>query len=274
MASVLEIAGWVLDAGWKGADATTATAIALRTTTDPNHRGGLFGLGQGDGGAAQAAAAYAAWTGRGRDWDTFAAYRDNGYLLFMPAAAAAVAAVTVTGPAEKLVKDADAAVDQAAATTQALLSTAETVGKVGGFLTTPGAWDRIVKIGLGVMVVGLGFAYLWKKSIFDPAANVVRGAADSNTVQGWAIPWARSWSGKVSWGRKVPAPEAVAKKVVAIGKPDAPKKAPTPPPNKPPKYELHPEQGKFHREGGARPVPSKNAGTPKTGLWKGLKSRD
>jgi len=176
MANPLEVAGWNQAAGWTGADVVTATAVALRSSGgDPAAPGGLYGLSTTGDGAAQAKAARERQRASG--WDVFPAYRDRSYLLFVPLATAAAGAQTVVGPP--------------AATVTNLASGAEAAGQVAGWLTHPDAWQRVVKVVAGVILITIAGVMVGIKTsravVIDPLQKLARGAgrvaAESDAVR-------------------------------------------------------------------------------------------
>lgn len=173
MVSPEQVGRWVLSAGWSGADAITATAIALRMGSDPNATRGLFGLGTSGDGQAQATAAYKWWKGQG--WTIFPAYRDKSYLLLVPVA---TPAVLVAGGSSAVGGTVDTAKDAATGAVSTVTSAAGQAARLGSFLTNPGAWERITKIGLGVGIALIAVLYIGKKGTFDQGARILRTAAD------------------------------------------------------------------------------------------------
>lgn len=295
MADPIEIADWVLSAGWTGADAVTATAIALPSGGDTSKKDGVFGLGHTGDGKAQASSAHAAWVGRGKDWSIFPAYRSRVYLLFMPPAGIAVSGAVAKGAGAKVGQQVDGVVQDVKDVASGVADIATTVGRIGGFLTEPGAWDRIMKVAIGGGLVFIAFAAMWKRGVIDPALNIVRGAGqdigrgeDSLIRQAGR---ARRWmfGSGVTWGKPVKKAAAVVSSVTTP-KP-APKKAASPGVNmggQPGSMKDRIAADRLEKDNATRaaaareareargsvekrepkPLPSKNAGKPKTGMWR------
>lgn len=159
MASPFDIAGWVLDAGWKGADAVTATAVGV-VAADPSAPGGLFGLGNTPpDGPGQARTAFAAWRA-GNGFGVFPAFTAGRHRLFIPVA---VAAVTAAEAARSIAR-------QPANITEAVDVVAEQVPGVRQvtdlttFLTSSNAWERVVKVTVGLILITTASMYLAVKS--------------------------------------------------------------------------------------------------------------
>lgn len=236
MADPIEVAGWVLGAGWTGTDAVTATAIALRTGGNTTRPDGVWGIGSAGDGPTQAKAAHAAWAGRGRDWSVFPAFRDRSYLLFIPPAGLAVTAAAAKAAGADVGAKVGGAVDDAKSAAAGIGDLATSVGEVTGFLTAPGAWDRIVKVGLGVVVISIGMAYLWKSAVLDRAVGAVKAiggdvAKGDDSMINFATSRWKGWTrGGVNLGKK-----QVIKPKVSTPKPatsSAPKPAPSSAPAK------------------------------------------
>ena len=160
-----EVAALQTAAGWSVADATVATAVVLRSSGgNPGAPGGLYGIGTTGPAIAQAQEAK---TRQARDgWGVFPAYADRSYLLFMPAATAAVTAAAAAAPV--------------ASAGSATVDAAQSVGQVAGWLTQPEAWQRTVKVIAGLLLITLGGIMLANRTaratVIKPLQGVARGA--------------------------------------------------------------------------------------------------
>jgi hypothetical protein len=145
------------DAGWSGGDVVTAVAVAVAASGGNSGRtGGLWGVPgfpPNMDPKLDAAAAYA--TQKSKGWGAFPKYKSNAYLLWMPAATAAVAAAggaaVVTNPGEVLgaVVDATGADD--------LLGTLKTATapllKAGAWLGNQANWLRVAYVVFGGAII-------------------------------------------------------------------------------------------------------------------------
>jgi hypothetical protein len=147
-----EVVRWVQAGGWTGLDRTSATAVAMAASRgNPAAPGGLFGVGTTGSGADQAKAAYALYKARG--WSAFPAYGGGAFVLWWPTAAAAVGAVG--SPATPIV---DRAVQLPGEAAREVVSGGplDEAATAIRWLTGPDAWQRIVKVGIGVILISVG----------------------------------------------------------------------------------------------------------------------
>jgi hypothetical protein len=220
VADPLNIPRWVVGAGWSGQDAVTATAIALRQP-NPDAPGGLFGLGTGGDGAAQAKAAYTRQQAEG--WEAFPAYRDGSFRLFLPAATVALAALAPTVAVDKITGSVSAVTDASQAT-----------GRAAGWLINPRSWERITQVALGVMfVVGGGF-FLAKRVGYDPVVRAFTKADDAIARQTGLAGLSSGVGGSTGGGGSTSAP-ASSPPATSVPKPPPPASHPVKPASAPPK---------------------------------------
>lgn len=173
MATPLELARWAAAAGWTNpAETTIATAVAMRAGSDPNVPGGLYGIGQGKDGASQSQAAHMLWASRNEDWDVFPPHQDGAWRLNLPVAAAAVAGL----PAAEVVDRAKDAASGAAQTVGSVGTIAETFTSIGAFLLSDKAWERIIKVTVGSVMILIAVAYIGKRGTFDQGVRMLRFA--------------------------------------------------------------------------------------------------
>jgi len=168
IATPVNIAGWVRDAGWRGSDMVTATAIGLRVS-DVDAPGGLWGVGTGAG-SAQANQAFKLYQERG--WGVFPHYRDGSWRLLVPVAAAAVAALAPVEAIAALPKEAADAINPYAEAAQAPF-------RVAFWLTQPQAWERVLKVILGVMLLTVAGVWFTKRLAWDPFFRTVEKVDDA-----------------------------------------------------------------------------------------------
>lgn len=203
--SAVNLAVSVVKAGWRGTDATIATAVALGWSGGvTTRRDGLWGL-PGTNNAAtadeQAVAAHAVWAANG--WGPFPSHRNKAYLLAMPAAS-----VAVTGAPVKAIIDDPTIVDNAATNIQGaiaeaaknlpgedLLATLKSavapIYKAGAWLGNQHNWLRIAYVAFGgALVVGslvmlaapMGIGQVAGKvagSIARPVTRALKGSKES-----------------------------------------------------------------------------------------------
>lgn len=292
MASAFEIAGWTLDAGWKGPDAVTATATALASGADPSKPSGLFGIGSSGDGPTQTRTAYQFWKGSG--WNAFPAYQNGRWRLFLPVATPAVAAATVADVGESgagVVKDVTGA---AAGTATAVVNAADVAGRIGGFLTNPDAIGRIIKVVVGSALVVGAALYLGKRGTIDQGSRFLRKVSEYADLIFVARAAGATRPGRASAAASSSPPPrsragggqaaAASSTHSAPGRHRAPDKTKEMPKartiaqasdeQKSPKWSNEPTRahtvvGKA-RVKAARPLPGESS-MPKTGIWKGSK---
>lgn len=157
-ANALTIADWVIPLWSDTRDRVIAVTIGLARGGDTDRAGGVFGQGgpAGDG-PGQAAAAYQVWRSKG--WDGFPERGSGAAALYWPVAAAAVAERAVQGPVSAVVNAPGQVVQSAQDTANALgglVGQAQDAFAVAHWLTTPNAWVRIAKVGIGIGLVFIG----------------------------------------------------------------------------------------------------------------------
>lgn len=208
MLSPFAIAELAHAAGWRGKDLTVAIAVALAESGGRETARGDTGLVDATWGpsiglwqirslnaekgngtlrdelanadpATNARHAYQIWSSQG--WGPWSAHNNRRYLLFMPAATAAVAARVAAGP---IGTKALGAVDDAATNLGGdVLETAQTglalVVKAGKWMSDPGNWLRVsyVVVGGAMLVVALAMiAGPVAEAGLGKAANVAIGS--------------------------------------------------------------------------------------------------
>lgn len=187
MATAAAVAGWVIDAGWPGADdRVTATAVGLSTGKNPTDSGGVWqlpGAPSGDG-PAQARHALSV-RGQPAGWGAFPTHRSGRWALYIPTAGAAVAAVSVGREGGKVADKVTELPDAAGAAAQGLT---EGIGLAGdaftgiaglaGFLLDRRSWVRVSKVVAGLVLGFLGIAAITKTAAIDPITRALGSLDD------------------------------------------------------------------------------------------------
>lgn len=152
MASLAEVAKWTADAGFAGTDRPMAIAVALAASRgNIDAPGGLFGIGGGASGPEQAAAAFERKKTGG--WAAFPSYRSNAYILWWPTAVAIVG----IGGAGAAVTDPVGTAGTAADVLNPINNEPITeIASMVRALTSPNMWNRIMKVGIGLILIGVG----------------------------------------------------------------------------------------------------------------------
>jgi hypothetical protein len=171
-ATPVTVAVYAAEAGWRGQDLVIAVAVRLAA-------GGVLNATQ-----AAANADYARWRAEG--WGAFGPYATRTYLLFMPAAAVAVAdpnvqeviAQPIVGGAAKEaiggVKDAAANLPGEDMLAQA--KNALTLAyKAGAWMADPGNWARVAQVVLGGALILGGLVIIARNATGTIAGEVAGG---------------------------------------------------------------------------------------------------
>jgi hypothetical protein len=168
------VARWVVDAGWSGADAVTATAVGVATGADPAAQGGVFGVaGPANDGPGQARAARELVQQSG--WDVLPAHRTGRYVLYLPIATASVATLAGVETAKDLPNPITAA-GEAKDAAQQLVDTLTAPVRTLAYLGTAEAQERLAKFMIGtalVVVGGIIFARRFAKQQVDKVSSAV-----------------------------------------------------------------------------------------------------
>jgi hypothetical protein len=183
IAAPLSIAGWVLDAGFTGiSDPNVATAIALSFGRDPARPGGLWNVGgPTNDGPAQAKVAYGVFKDKG--WGAFN-YNKAAAALYLPVAQASV--IAAQGLRKSEGTPAGDVANTAVSAATGLQGTLQPFIEIGTWLTTPGGWERIVKMVVGVGLIFIGWGLLAVKYGGLPVLRAV-GIADEKVAQQAAL---------------------------------------------------------------------------------------
>jgi hypothetical protein len=186
----LTLADWAWPFWTTTRDRTIAVTIGMVNAGHLDDGHGVFGQGGPPGeGPGQAAAAFAAWQARG--WQAFPERNTGQAALFWPVAAAAVAersvqkpaaaAVTVGGAVAGSVSDVPGAISGAVDKLTDGLAAVK-------WLTTPNAWVRITKVGIGIGLVFIGAGLISIKAVGTPFTNLIGKADDAVARQATLSP--------------------------------------------------------------------------------------
>lgn len=177
-----DLAELVQAAGWSGTDRVTAVAVILASSAGWDSRdGGLFLLGGTSGDAAgQCKAAHDAFVASG--WSAFKVYRVNLHLLFMPVAAAGVAAADASNTARKAVDNAadtvgdvtDAAQKLSGDLLGQLKNAVAVLYKAGAWLGDQDNWARIAEVAIGGAMIVVGLGLLVGKTVLGAESLVAK----------------------------------------------------------------------------------------------------
>lgn len=182
MLSPLSIAKHVRTAGWTGGDAVTAVAVAMAESGGAETvSGGLWRMtGAPADPQGQANAAYAKWREKG--WSYWPAYRLKTYLLMVPVAQSAFAALG----AEVVAKDPGAAVAGLEEAVKQLpgggvvdlFKDALTLAYKGAvWVGNPNNWARVAQVVLGGALVVGGLVLIAKNAVGTVAGEVAGAVA-------------------------------------------------------------------------------------------------
>jgi hypothetical protein len=191
-----DIAGYVLQAGWSGGDASTAVAVALaesggdparRGTVDPNDLG-LFQVNSHyhpeilrsnwQDPASNAIVAHAIWAKDG--WAPWTTYRTGAYLLFKARGDAAVKGATLPiGPELKRLHTGEPSLAAPPGVLPKLSNPLESIGdalnRTGRFLTNPDSYVRIIQVVLGGVLLVAAVSIV-ARPVAEPAVKTLAKA--------------------------------------------------------------------------------------------------
>lgn len=163
MADPVTVARWVGEAGWPADSRVKAVAVALAESGGNEAKpGGLWGVGGSGDGPAQARHALGIYQAQG--WKPFPAAGSGRDVLMMPVAVGAVAGAGIISTPNPISKAAEAA-DTAGQQARATFDLTTTAAAMATYLTTEGAWRRIVKFSLGVTLMAIS-AYKISSGVF------------------------------------------------------------------------------------------------------------
>lgn len=260
-ASPVQVAGWVIGAGWPAVDQITATAIGLATGADPTRQGGLFGIGGPPDGAGQAGAALAAYRANG--WKAFPAYPSARRILLMPAAGAAVAAAdaakvatAVPNPVAVVTQTGTAAVGGIEQAGAALTGIAGMVA----LLTQRDMWIRASKVAIGAALIFVGSLAIVQREV---AGRVLAKAGGVGRLAGGAVNTIRLRRELRGPDLIAPPPRPAATPAPPASPPPASSPpAPTPSPAKKPTYKPRHQAHETHATERRRAAVSKSKDQP------------
>lgn len=175
MTTPVDVAAWIWPYWTDATDRITAISIAMARGMNPAQPGGVFGVSDGGDGPAQAATAYGIWAQKG--WKAFPDKGSGRATLFLPFATTAASAYAATQVA-KVVPEGVGVVKSSAealggipgAITGAVDKLTDTLA-IAKWLTTPNAWVRIAKVGIGIGLVFTGSFMI----VFRTASGAVVG---------------------------------------------------------------------------------------------------
>jgi hypothetical protein len=182
------LAGYAKGAGWGGQDAVVAVAVALAESggntqahaTRGEDSRGLWQINVAAhpqfanvnlyDPATNAKIAHDMWAAQG--WGPWSAHNSGAYLLFMPAAGAAVVAATpiLGGVAGDLADAAQPGYDAALGAAGTVFDTGRVIGGFLADLESPQIWSRVLKVLIGGALI-YGGLVLFAKPVIEPVLN-------------------------------------------------------------------------------------------------------
>lgn len=187
----VRVAGYAAKAGWRGGDLVIATALAYAESGgNPDKAGGLWNVAGAPADAGgQASQAYGRWQSGG--WRQWAGFSSGKYLLFMPIAGPAAAAVDVAVVAGGATGGAALGIGEAAKNLPGgdLVSAAQnalTLGyKAGAWIADRNNWLRVAEVIIGGGLI-IGALVIVSKPITGPIVSTVAGVAKKAATRGAA----------------------------------------------------------------------------------------
>lgn len=185
----LSVANYARGAGWGTTDATVAVAVALAESggntnahaTKGEDSRGLWQinvaahpqLGSSNlyDPAVNAQAAFGIWKTSG--WGPWSAHNNGSYLLFMPVAAASVAAAipVIGGAGPQLLNNAGQGAYGAGITAAgSVINSAQVAGSFLSDLENPAIWSRVLKVTVGGLLI-IGALYIVARPVVQPVVD-------------------------------------------------------------------------------------------------------